>query len=78
VFIAARKIIKIEFEEYIYRLRKELRNDFEENENIVIKRKMRASFLEEDITKGIKLGMKLRAKQKKWKIDWYWWFIYIY
>ena len=65
MFIAARKIIKIEFEEYIYRLRKELRNDFEENENIVIKRKMRASFLEEDITKGIKLGMKLRAKQKK-------------
>ena len=65
MFIAARKVIKIEFEEYINRLRKELRNDFEENENIVIKRKMRASFLEEDITKGIKLGMKLRAKQKK-------------
>ena len=59
VFIAARKVIKIEFEEYINRLRKELRNDFEENENIVIKRKMRAPFLEEDIVEGIKLGMKI-------------------
>ena len=62
VFIAARKVIKIEFEEYINRLRKELRNDFEENENIVIKRKMRAPFLEQNIVEGIKLGMKLREK----------------
>ena len=61
VFSSARKVIKIEFEEYINRLRKELRNDFEENENIVIKRKMRVPFLKE----GIKLGMKLRKKQKK-------------
>ena len=44
VFSSARKVIKIEFEEYINRLRKELRNDFEENENIVIKKKNESIF----------------------------------
>ena len=60
VVIAARKVIKIEFEEYINRMRKELRNDFKENENIFVKKKLRASFTEEEIEEGITYGMKLR------------------
>lgn len=38
VFIAARKVIKIELDELINRIRKELRNDFKENENIIIRK----------------------------------------
>ena len=59
--IAARKVIKIEFEEYINRMRKELRNDFKENENIFVKKKLRAPFTEEEIEEGITYGMKLRV-----------------
>ena len=61
VVIAARKVIKIEFEEYINRMRKELRNDFKENENIFVKKKLRAPFTEEEIEEGITYGMKLRV-----------------
>ena len=67
IFIAARKVIQIEFEEYINRIKKELKNDFEENENIVVKKKLRAPFSEEDIEEGIKYGMKLRENNKSTK-----------
>ena len=61
VFIAARKVIKIEFDEYINRIKKELKNDFGDNdEKIILKKKLRAPFTEEDIEEGIKYGMKLR------------------
>ena len=60
VFIAARKVINIEFEEFKNRLKKELRNDFKENENIIVRKKLRAPFTEEDIEEGIKYGMTLR------------------
>ena len=62
-FIAARKVIKIEFEEYINRIRKELRNNFKEKENLILKKKLRAPFNEEDIEEGIKFGMKLRQNK---------------
>ena len=67
IFIAARKVIQIEFEEYINRIKKELKNDFEENENIIVKKKLRAPFSEEDIEEGIKYGMKLRENNKSTK-----------
>ena len=63
VFIAARKVIKIELDELINRIRKELRNDFKENENIILRKKLRAPFTEEDIEEGIKYGMNLREKK---------------
>ena len=63
VVIAARKVIKIEFEEYINRIRKELRNNFKEKENNILKKKLRAPFNEEDIEEGIKFGMKLRQNK---------------
>ena len=60
-------MIQIGFEEYINRIKKELKNDFEENENIVVKKKLRAPFSEEDIEEGIKYGMKLRENNKSTK-----------
>ena len=68
VFIAARKVIKIEFDEYINRIKKELKNDFGKNdEKIILKKKLRAPFTDEDIEEGIKYGMKLR-KNKEIKV----------
>ena len=62
VFIAARKVIKIELDELINRRKKELRNDFKEGENIILRKKLRGPFTDEDIEEGIKYGMQLRKK----------------
>lgn len=67
VVIAARKVIQIEFEEYINKIKKELRNDFKENENIIVKKKLRAPFSEKDINEGIKYGIKLRENNRNTK-----------
>ena len=65
VFISARKIINIEFDEYIKCLKKELRNDFDENNKKILMKKLRKEFNKEDIEEGIKYGMKLREKNNK-------------
>jgi len=61
IMISARKIIDIELNEYIKRMKIELRNEAKENEEkIIIGKNLRCPFSTEEIEEGIKLGLKLK------------------
>ena len=63
LMIAARKLITIELDEYIKKMKIELKNGLkEEDEKIIIGKNLRCPFSEEEIEEGIKFGMKLREK----------------
>ena len=63
IVIAARKLIQIELNDYIEKMKHELRNEVD-GEKIVIGEILRCPFSMEDIEEGIKLGMKLREDMK--------------
>ena len=66
LMISARKLITIELNEYIDRMKIELKNGLkEEDEKIIIGKNLRCPFSEEEIEEGIKFGMNLR--EKFWK-----------
>jgi hypothetical protein len=63
LLISARKLITIEFNEYVDKMRIELRNGLkEEDEKSIIGKNLRCPFSEEEIEEGIKFGMNLREK----------------
>ena len=63
LMISARKLITIELNEYIDRMKIELKNGLkEEDEKIIIGKNLRCPFSEEEIEEGIKFGMNLREK----------------
>lgn len=62
--IAARELTSISLDEYIDRIRKELSNK-EEKEQIIVGKKLRKSFTDEEIEIGIKKGLSLRNNIKK-------------
>ena len=63
LMISARKLITIEFNEYVDKMRIELKNGLkEEDEKIIIGKNLRCPFSEEEIEEGIKFGMNLRKK----------------
>ena len=63
LMISARKLITIEFNEYVDKMRIELKNGLkEEDEKIIIGKNLRCPFSEEEIEEGIKFGMNLREK----------------
>ena len=62
--ISARKLINIELNEYIEKMKIELRNKVKDgDEKVIIGKNLRCPFTEEEIEEGIKLGMKLREKK---------------
>ena len=63
LLISARKLITIELNEYIDKMKIELKNGLkEEDEKIIIGKNLRCPFSEEEIEEGIKFGMNLREK----------------
>lgn len=63
LMISARKLITIELNEYIDKMKIELKNGLkEEDEKIIIGKNLRCPFSEEEIEEGIKFGMNLREK----------------
>ena len=63
LMISARKLITIELNEYVDKMKIELKNGLkEENEKIIIEKNLRCPFSEEEIEEGIKFGMNLREK----------------
>ena len=63
LMISARKLITIEFNEYIDKMKIELKNGLkEEDKKIIIGKNLRCPFSEEEIEEGIKFGMILREK----------------
>ena len=61
--ISARKLITIELNEYIEKMKIELKNGIKDGEEkIIIGKNLRCPFSEEEIEEGIKLGLKLREK----------------
>ena len=63
LMISARKLITIELNEYVDKMRIELKNGLkEEDEKIIIGKNLRCPFSEEEIEEGIKFGMNLREK----------------
>lgn len=65
--IAARELVSISLDDYINRIRIELANN-EEINSIVIGKKLRQPFSEEEIETGIKMGLTLRNQNKQYKI----------
>lgn len=64
VMISARKLITIELNEYIERMKIELKNGIKDgDEKKIIGKNLRCPFSDEEIEEGIKYGLKLR-KQK--------------
>ena len=63
IMISARKLITIELNEYIEKMKIELKNGIKDGEEkIIIGKNLRCPFSEEEIEEGIKLGLKLREK----------------
>lgn len=60
--IAARKLIKMDYETYIENLTKELTSD---SKRLICKKNLQDKFTKEEIYDGIKLGNSLRNKDKK-------------
>ena len=61
IMISARKLITIELKDYIEKMKIELRNGLNDNEEkLIIGKNLRCPFSEEEIEEGIKYGMKLR------------------
>ena len=61
--LSARKLITIELNEYIEKMKIELKNGIKDDEEkIIIGKNLRCPFSEEEIEEGIKLGLKLREK----------------
>ena len=61
--ISARKLITIELNDYIEKMKIELKNGIKDGEEkIIIGKNLRCPFSEEEIEEGIKLGLKLREK----------------
>ena len=65
--IAARELVPISLDDYINRIRIELANN-EEINSIVIGKKLRQPFTEEEIETGIEIGLALRNQNKQYKI----------
>lgn len=65
--IAARELVPISLDDYINRIRIELANN-EEINSIVIGKKLRQPFTEEEIETGIEMGLELRNQNKQYKI----------
>lgn len=65
--IAARELVSISLDDYINRIRIELANK-EESNLIVIGKKLRQPFTEEEIETGIEMGLALRNQNKQYKI----------
>ena len=63
IVIAARKLINIELDEYIEKMRVELKNGIKDGEEkVIIGKNLRCPFSDEEIEQGIQLGLKLRQK----------------
>ena len=64
IMISARKLITIELDEYINKMKVELRNGIkDQDEKIIIGKNLRCPFSEEEIEEGILYGMKLRKNE---------------
>ena len=64
--IAARKLITVDLDEYIYRMKKELSSNIsKDTEKIVIGKKLKQPLSEKEIEKGIELGLELRNKGRE-------------
>lgn len=63
ILISARKLISIELNEYIEKMRVELKNGIKDGEEkVIIGKNLRCPFSEEEIEEGIQFGLKLRQK----------------
>lgn len=60
--IAARKLISIKFDEYIERIRKELSDKEENNNYMIIGKKLKNPMYAEEIERGIQIGIENRNK----------------
>ena len=64
IMISARKLITIELDEYINKMKVELRNGIkDQDKKIIIGKNLRCPFSEEEIEEGILYGMKLRKNE---------------
>lgn len=63
--IAARKLIPIEFDKYLDRIRLELSGKENKEPNIVVGKKIKNPLLDEEIEEGIKLGLQYKKEQRK-------------
>ena len=61
--IAARKLIQIEFDEYLARIRKELSGEEYDSKHVIVGKEIKDPLSPEEIEKGIQLGIENRKKR---------------